>query len=241
MEGEVRDYEDKIMAERARLAKAAGTDQEPIQIQIKALEIESSDISLQITKMAHTVEQIGETIEAGREEFLKRQREVRGIEEEISNLRKDLAKLQGAKGNDLYAFEGATQIRREIDAHKNWISKPLGPIGSFVKIKREFVHFASVIDSLFGQHLNAWVVNNPQDREQMMKILKRVGSLVSFLVDRSLLVSRRLMTLYGNSKSTVISERQDSRFDYSRGEPSNEHLTVLRALEVRPNHPSLSK
>lgn len=182
MEADIRDYDVKIDAEWKRLSAAAGEDQEPIQRKIKELEIETSDHSLAITQMEHKVEQIAEVIDQGREEFLSRQRDVRGIEAEVSDLQQSLQKLRGSKNNELYAFDGAASVRREIDAFRPWKSKPLGPIGSFVKIKPEFQRFAEVIDSFFGLHLNAFVVNNPQDREEMMRIFKKVGmQSVSFL------------------------------------------------------------
>lgn len=175
MEAEVRDYDDKIDAERKRLSAAAGADQEPIQRNVKALEIELSDLSLEITRMTHKVEQLGEAIEGGRNEYLARRRDVEGIESEVKDLQQSLQKLQAGKNNELFAFDGAVKVRQEIDACRSWKSKPLGPIGSFVKIKPEYQRFSGVIDSIFGQHLNAFVVNNPQDREEMLRIFRKVG------------------------------------------------------------------
>lgn len=191
MEADLMDCEAKIAFERSRLAKAAGADQEPIIREIKSLEVQLSDNGIEITKKSHVAEQLATALENGREEFHTRGKAVKAIEQEILGLQTDLQRLQRSTTDALHAFDGAVAMKKEIDACRAWKNKPLGPIGTFVKIKPEFMRYAAVIESVFGKHLNAYVVNNPQDREELMRLFKRARMLVSSFLQCK--VSQRLI------------------------------------------------
>ncbi|KAI0081596.1 P-loop containing nucleoside triphosphate hydrolase protein [Panus rudis PR-1116 ss-1] len=114
-----------------------------------------------------------------------------------------------AEKNKLSVFgRNMDQVLREIERTRWKGEKPIGPFGAYVKVK-DPQSWAYVLQVQLGQLMSGFAVSNVEDRAELDKILKRYGN---------------------NNVSITITERD--LFDYSAGEPPENYLTVLRALEI---------
>ncbi|KAG0150161.1 hypothetical protein CROQUDRAFT_104465 [Cronartium quercuum f. sp. fusiforme G11] len=130
--------------------------------------------------------------------------EIERAQRDINSTQKDLEEARRAQNNRLSAFgRSAEAVSRDVDA-SHWNNKPLGPLGIHLQCKDP--KWASVIDTILGHNLSAYLVDNIDDENRLRKILQK-----------------------HRSWSSIIRSSYDL-FDYSSGEPDPRYLTVLRML-----------
>lgn len=130
---------------------------------------------------------------------------------------------------DRYAPYGK-DIRDVLDriAKMKWAGeKPIGPMGLFVNI-RDAEKWGALLRTQLGNLLTAFAVSNGSDMKQLKQLFMQSGKCVS-----SFLSNRQEYSFHQCSHHIQIIITQKDLFDYSRGEPPKEYLTVLRALKVR--------
>jgi chromosome segregation ATPase len=115
--------------------------------------------------------------------------------------------MKSQKSDGLRAFGNSIpQVLQAIERENRWKSKPVGPFGNFVKLKDPV--WVDTIESYLGMSLNAFLVENFEDQRILSDILSK------FKCESRIFVSPK------------------DEFDFSRGEPSSDHTTVLRVLDV---------
>lgn len=130
----------------------------------------------------------------------------------VSNTESSLKKLQVAKTNAMTAFgPNIPQLLQMIDREKRWKQKPVGPIGSLVKLKD--ARWAPVLESVIGNTLNAFCVTNHQDRNLLLELKARA-----------------------RCNEIPILTAADEYFDYSGGKPDESVLTILRVLDIESDY-----
>ncbi|KAI5956031.1 smc6 [Candida theae] len=63
-------------------------------------------------------------------------------------------------------------VMRDIDRCQ-WQSKPIGPLGSYITVKREFQNWKPLLDAILSKSLDAFIVRDERDRAQLDRILKQ--------------------------------------------------------------------
>ncbi|KAJ7069570.1 P-loop containing nucleoside triphosphate hydrolase protein [Mycena amicta] len=212
VDASIKGYEDQIAKEMKRLE--ADTESERQQTQNKIVQARDEQ------KTAET------ELDVIRDEII-------AMEAQLSQLRKDGDEAD-RRGNDLrqqilqcdnaiqnceraerdrYAAYGNNiqQVIKKIAETKWHGQKPLGPLGVHVKLLKP--EYGSLLRQQLGSQLTSFAVTDARD----FPILKRL------LADT-------------NNPQTVIHRFSPDLFDYSRGEPPEGILTVLRALEVDDPH-----
>ncbi|KAI0647716.1 P-loop containing nucleoside triphosphate hydrolase protein [Trametes meyenii] len=86
--------------------------------------------------------------------------------------------------------------------------RPVGPFGMFVKVK-DPERWGRLLRVVIGGAMSNFAITDARDRPALAKMLKDSG----------------------NGRSQIIISEVDL-FDFSSGEPPQDHLTILRALEV---------
>ncbi|GBE83226.1 Structural maintenance of chromosomes protein [Sparassis crispa] len=159
---------------------------------------------------------------------LKDERQQRGPETE--KIKQDIQKLnQEREQLKRSIVECQEQVRMCVERERNKVArfgtnmdrvmadiqrtrwhgnKPVGPFGLFVGVK-DPAQWAPIIRVQLGALMSGFAVTDARDRKTLEKLLKGHGN---------------------RNPSIVISEVD--LFDYSRGEPPEGYLTVLRALEI---------
>lgn len=63
-------------------------------------------------------------------------------------------------------------VMRDIE-RSQWQSKPLGPLGSYISVKKEFQNWKPLLDAILSKSLDAFIVCDERDRAQLDRILRQ--------------------------------------------------------------------
>ncbi|KAK9468106.1 P-loop containing nucleoside triphosphate hydrolase protein [Lipomyces arxii] len=96
-------------------------------------------------------------------------------------------------------------ILRDINAEQNFRSKPIGPLGMYIHVKRP--EWVSLLESGLGKNLENFVVSCIEDQRLLNRILKKYSSRAGITV------------------------RKNETFDYSSFLPDSQFVTALSVLE----------
>lgn len=147
------------------------------------------------------------------------------VRERIEAINAGIRRCDESQKSRLAPFgQNMEAVLADIERSK-WVgSKPVGPFGMYVKVKDE--QWAEILRNQLGGAMSSFAVTDGRDRAQLSQILQRYRKYVTCqFCSRSTLTSND-----SNGSQIVITERD--LFDYSKGEPPQQFLTVLRALEV---------
>ncbi|KAJ3116400.1 Structural maintenance of chromosomes protein 6 [Phlyctochytrium bullatum] len=208
------DLDERIKEEERKLRSNLRGFREEKQREMEALKAQYHD---EDRKRTEILGQIDETRRAG-EEITRGKREIhsqyQSQSNELTRRRRYLDELKsGGNGNDRYAaFNRSTaSILRaidDVDARRGWKGqKPAGPVGIYCKLKRQ--EYSSVIETVLGNNLNAYVLTDSRDTKTLQEIFKR-----------------------NQAERTPILMFKGELFDYSDGEPDPRYTTILRCLEI---------
>ncbi|PSR71970.1 hypothetical protein PHLCEN_2v12180 [Hermanssonia centrifuga] len=130
------------------------------------------------------------------------------VKRKIMNIKHQLQLVNEGEKNQLAPFGNKMEaVLTEISRTQWYGRQPVGPFGRYVKV-RDPDAWAPIMRVQLGHAMSAFAVTDARDRRTLEQILKQ----------------------HNNKPNIFISEVDI--FDYSRGEPPEQYLTVLRALEV---------
>ncbi|KAI5970780.1 smc6 [Candida margitis] len=66
-----------------------------------------------------------------------------------------------------------------------WSSKPLGPLGSYISVKKEFQNWKPLLDAILSKSLDAFIVRNERDRSQLDRILRKHHAFHNIIVRKT--------------------------------------------------------
>ena len=138
----------------------------------------------------------------------------------VTALQNTQTQLKGTSQSAMKAYhDKMPSVLEEIQKRRGVFKQmPIGPLGSFVKIKKE--QWSQICENVFGRALNGFLVSNYQDLERLREILSAKNWYPQQDYD-----------LTNGSDVPVFVSKRDM-FDYSSGEPDAQYDTVLRILEV---------
>lgn len=117
------------------------------------------------------------------------------------------------------------QVVAEIQRSRWHGQPPVGPFGLYVKV-REPEKWGKLLQVIIGGMMSSFAITDARDRPALADILSRSGKSVPFVPPQRMTHSQA----YSKQCQIIISEVD--LFDFSEGEPPQNYLTVLRALEV---------
>lgn len=129
--------------------------------------------------------------------------------QEINAAKTRLKNLGEGQGHPLSGFDPKLQnLVRMINAERGFREKPIGPIGTHIKIKDPF--WSQMLESIFGNNLNGFIVTSKAD-QQLLTNLKRKANLDVHWIP----------VIIGNHQT----------LNTAAHEPDSQYLTILRVLE----------
>ncbi|KDQ21431.1 hypothetical protein BOTBODRAFT_168698 [Botryobasidium botryosum FD-172 SS1] len=137
------------------------------------------------------------------------------MEQDINRLKKTIADsenrinhLTNQKSNKLASFGNNVQRVIDIIQNESWFGeRPVGPLGLYVDVKKR--DWADLMRKAIGNSMSAYGITDPRDNAKLRNILNQTQ----------------------NGGASIFTTGRDI-FDYSRGEPPENILTVLRVLEI---------
>ncbi|CAB4401289.1 uncharacterized protein OCT59_004009 [Rhizophagus irregularis] len=128
-------------------------------------------------------------------------------QEEIIRYERLLQQLSDQKSDRLKIFgQAIPDVLSAINRERRWHRKPVGPFGLFIKLLKP--EWSETLESVIGNTLSTFAVNNHNDQRLLADIMKR----------------------YKCDSPIIVGE--DDRFDYTIGEPDERFLTILRSLRI---------
>ncbi|BFZ56892.1 Structural maintenance of chromosomes protein 6 [Savitreella phatthalungensis] len=98
------------------------------------------------------------------------------------------------------------RLLREIEREHRWQRKPIGPIGTTMKLLHQ--EWSDIVETFFGRKLNAFVVTNYNDKRLLLSLMQRLE------ID-----------------NCPVVQGDERGFDRGIAEPEAQYLTILRAIE----------
>ncbi|POW08361.1 hypothetical protein PSTT_07591 [Puccinia striiformis] len=129
----------------------------------------------------------------------------------MNRIQNEIQEYGSTRKNRLLLFGRATdQLKHAIDNTGGWTEKPLGPLGYYIQVKEK--RWQEVLETLLGGSLSTYLVVSDRDEQLLRGLMSRL-----------------------KCNHPIIRSRRDL-FDYSRGEPGPEYLTILRALKFEDEY-----
>lgn len=156
------------------------------------------------------------------------QSELNAVQKRVGDLEGEVRRCQEPQyGRDPFAAYGfrIADVRRDLDKMQWHGTVPLGPLALHVELRPEWQSYADAIRSQLGNRLLSFAITDGRDRVRLKQVLNKSGK------------SSMMLTRVGSEKAAIVIYEPDL-FDYASGEPSEQELTVLRALEASVLHSS---
>ncbi|KAI5475018.1 hypothetical protein MNV49_002076, partial [Pseudohyphozyma bogoriensis] len=172
LQAQIVGFEKQIKAENDKLERNANRERQPILDQISVLTDEKQKASIETRRALDKMEDIGDTIRELRGELTNVREKIENASKAAGEVKRKMDNLNGAKRDPLNAYHGSmpalvVAIKRE----RGWEKEPLGPVGTFVKLKD--ARYAAALDSVFGQTLNAFVVQDQRDKQRLSQLMRQ--------------------------------------------------------------------
>ncbi|GLB38155.1 putative P-loop containing nucleoside triphosphate hydrolase protein [Lyophyllum shimeji] len=206
---QIEELDAKIEAETQRMAANTQAKHDEMQRKLEAarnaLNEAQSTVEALSREMAEQQEKTDNMKKAGE----AANKELEKVKGDIQNCQGMIQRAKEAEKNSLIPY--GNNIKTVLDTIKtmSWNGDPpLGPLGLHVKAKDPKT-WGELLRLQLSSYLTAFVLTDARDRPQLKKLLEKTG----------------------NPRTLIIISEKDL-FDYSAGEPPENYLTVLRALEI---------
>ncbi|KAG9315735.1 P-loop containing nucleoside triphosphate hydrolase protein [Chiua virens] len=204
----IKEYDAKIAEETRRLEADTQVKRDEINRRLNAAK----------ESVAEADRRLKDVIERKRQELNKRdeikskgqaaEEKRKQLQERVSECQTMMNKCKEQEKNSLAPYGNDIKGVLQSISRAHWHgATPIGPLGLFVKLKDQ--KWGQLLRAQLGLFMTSFACTDARDRSQLKKILDQ---------------SR-------NSHASVIISEKDL-FDYRSGEPREDVLTVLRALEV---------
>nr|WJN25123.1 DNA repair protein [Pseudozyma thailandica] len=200
-------YDDQIREEIAKLADKGQAHRQELEdkrqdMQRKRQELQDGEIEKE-----EQLRELDRKIDTANQREVDESQRLHRLRDEYQSNNARITQLRESTRNRLTAYGGpkVPALVQAINNETGWRSKPLGPLGTHLKLKD--MRWQRVVESVIGNNLNAFFVSNHTDRSRLKQMMDRIGF---------------------HSPIITGSERL---FDYSSGEPDPEILTILRVLD----------
>ncbi|EJS42609.1 rhc18p [Saccharomyces arboricola H-6] len=173
----------------------------------------------QLEKNNENLRDVNNSLVVNLQDLKNKERDIqRERESELSmasrNIQNKKTELQNIlRGNDTFLMNfdrNMDRLLRMIEQRKSeFQTPPIGPLGSFVTVKKDYEKWARSIQRAISSSLNSFVVSNPKDNRLFRDMMRACGI---------------------RSNIPIVTYRLN-QFDYSRGKAHGNYPTIVDALE----------
>lgn len=138
---------------------------------------ELAKLTAQAVRSRHEAEDAEQEENAHRDELRSQKDGLSHIASEIQVQKNRMAATRQTKRSPLLAYgERIPDLLQAIEKEQ-WVNKPIGPIGRFVKVKE--MKFVAVLEAVFSATLNAFIVQNEKDKQKLSQLMRKIGYVLS--------------------------------------------------------------
>lgn len=169
MKETIAEYDTQIAAEKKKLERDVKAERQPIFDRIEQLNDEVAKINSNMNRTRHEFEDLDDKSREWVQRLQDSKEKINAAHGAGQKIKDQLNQISRAKGNSLFAYgNNVVNFLRAIEQERSWRDKPIGPIGTHVKLKDQ--RYAALLESYFSQTLNAFIVTNEQDRMLLTKL-----------------------------------------------------------------------
>ncbi|CEQ43019.1 SPOSA6832_04907 [Sporobolomyces salmonicolor] len=207
------DIEQQLHAEQIRINRDLDAERQPLLANIEKANGDIAQLGIQLNNDRLAADNLTDNYRRHAYEYEAATSNISGAQQQYRDVDTQIRHLHATAGNRLMAYGSAMpRLLQAIDSERGWREKPIGPIGLHVKLNQK--EYGSALESFFSQSLNAFIVTNEDDRKRLRAIWSQ--NRIDFNIP-------------------IIMNRYDPNFDFSKGQPDPQILTVLRACTI--DHP----
>ncbi|KAJ2285527.1 Structural maintenance of chromosomes protein 6, partial [Coemansia sp. RSA 2706] len=196
-----------IDVERERLVDKDSAGRERLRITIQDLESEVADQEVEIGNLQEQQKSLEDRSLALGDTERQRKVEVDKARRQVERVKTGLQELTQQTSDQMSAFGRGVKEALLAIRKTQWSGmEPIGPIGKHIKLRDP--KWSLIIETTLDKALNSFLVESHADRIKLDKIFRQCGCQSRIIVCKTEL------------------------FDYSEGEPDQEYMTILRALNI---------
>ncbi|PFH51262.1 hypothetical protein AMATHDRAFT_59575 [Amanita thiersii Skay4041] len=210
---QIEDFGNRIAVETARMEESNQAKREERQRQIEAARQAVTDAEARMNGHINQIQELGRANSALRSSGEGEDKRKNELKDQIARTEHLLSECKQQDNNKYVSYgRNIKEVVERIKLMKWYGEMPIGPLGVNVRAK-DPSKWGVLLRNMLAQHLTAYSVSDARDRIALKKLLNETG----------------------NSHITIIIHERDL-FDYHSGEPPENVLTVLRALEISDPH-----
>lgn len=204
---EIKKFEKLIKIERKRIDDINGGSKETLSQELKELAEEVERVEREREEIKEKQTKAIDSQNVSSRQVLK---DLQESEDSLNILRKRRESVSSSRNGKHSAWGASTSVLLDrISNRKDWHTKPIGPIGSFVSVKSDYSKWADLINAVYSKTLDSFLVCDEHDRRLLNGIMK------SMKLDH---------------KGVIV--KKFERFEYKLGMPDSRHKTVVDALII---------
>ncbi len=168
-------YEDQIREETAKLAHDGKSHRQQLDEERQSVQGQRQELQAEMLDKEEQQRELEAKIAEASQREEEDSQNLRRLKDEYGNISSQLASLRESSRNRLTAFGGpkVPQLLQAINSDNGWRSKPIGPLGTHVKLRD--MRWQRILESVMGNNLNAYFVSNHADRVRLKRHMDRVG------------------------------------------------------------------
>jgi chromosome segregation ATPase len=162
----------EIDQENAKAARNSdGTRQQALD-QIAGLQQSTSVLQQELIAIDRSLTEKMQAGQTRAAEFGELRASISQAQREVEEAQGHLQHMTREGSSSLAAFgPGVQQLIKEIAQEGRWRDKPMGPLGSFVKLKDQ--RWSRVVESVLDRTFMSYLVTNPEDEMRLRQLMKR--------------------------------------------------------------------
>lgn len=171
----IAEFEEKIAVERKRIQDISQTKRDEIARQLEKAKSDLAEAEQHVRELQEQRGKLKAEAEAAQNDGQNLQQKRDAVRQEIANYEDQLRRCTARESNRLAPFGNQMEnVLAEIDRMRWYGTKPLGPVGLYVKVKQP-EKWANLMRVQIGNHMTSFIIGDARDRSQLDALLKKYG------------------------------------------------------------------
>lgn len=171
---EISNLEEKITLEEQRLEESTGPERAEKDAELEAATAREKVIQDQLLEATQGLPGLKAQVSEAQKRQQALQQAQKDKRSEVLAVEKTKKELQQRSGSPLDGYdEGMRRLVGMVNNDSSFGQKPIGPLGAHVRLLKP--EWSSIIEKVFGESLNAFVVRSKQDQGKLANLIRKAG------------------------------------------------------------------
>lgn len=177
---QIEEFEEKIQVEKRRVEQFSQAKRDETNRQLQKAQSDLTQAERRMRELQTRRADLKAEAEAAQADSTKLNGNLAAVRQDIQNFKDQLGRCTAQESNKLACFgTHMDKVLADIDRTQWYGSKPLGPIGLYVKV-RQPEKWANLMRVQIGSQMSSFIIADGRDRSQLDGILKKYNKYVLF-------------------------------------------------------------